>query len=314
VNKTNQKLINFTIDADHTDQRIDNYLFSKFRKVPKSLIYRMLRKGAIRVNKKRAKPEYKLQNGDLIRLPHIETEMTVTDKKPSDQAMKVLEKGILYEDEDLLVLNKPAGMASHGGSGITFGVIETMREARPQTKSLELVHRLDKDTSGCLILAKKRSILKELHELLRASNIKKKYLVLVKGKWQGGVRKVDVALIKNQLKSGERMVVADEAGKKSLTTFRPRQIFSMASLLEVDLGTGRTHQIRVHATHIGHPIAGDEKYGDKQFNSIMHKKGLKRLFLHAASLSIYLPSKEKTITVKAPLPKELNEILNTIDS
>jgi len=293
VNKTNQKLINFTIDPDHADQRIDNYLFSKFRKVPKSLIYRMLRKGAIRVNKKRAKPEYKLQTGDLIRLPHIETEMTVTDKKPSDQAMKVLEKG---------------------GSGITFGVIETMREARPQTKSLELVHRLDKDTSGCLILAKKRSILKELHELLRASNIKKKYLVLVKGKWQGGVRKVDVALIKNQLKSGERMVVADEAGKKSLTTFRPRQIFSMASLLEVDLGTGRTHQIRVHATHIGHPIAGDEKYGDKQFNSIMHKKGLKRLFLHAASLSIYLPSKEKTITVKAPLPKELNEILNTIDS
>lgn len=307
------KPLTFLVDSDHAGQRIDNFLFSKFRKIPKGLIYKIMRKGSIRVNKKRVKPEYKLVDGDEIRTPHIATEMTVTNQKPSSLSMKILEKSILYEDESIIVLNKPTGMASHGGSGINFGVIETMRAARPQNKILDLVHRLDRDTSGCLILAKKRSILKELHELMRTNKIKKKYLVLVRGKWQGVTRKINVALVKNQLQSGERMVVADEEiGKKSISTFHPRKILKSASLLEVDLGTGRTHQIRVHAAYINHHVAGDQKYGDKNFNALMHQCGLRRLFLHAASVSIYLPSKDKTFTVKAPLPKELEDVLHNI--
>lgn len=307
-----QKQQTFTIEDDHSPQRIDNYLFRQLKKVPKGLIYRLLRQKAIRVNNKRIKPEYKLQAGDIISIPNIEQETLATTSTPSQKSIDLLEKSILYEDENLIILNKPANIAAHGGSGISFGIIEIMRVARPKLKNLELVHRLDKSTSGCLILAKKRAVLKEIHELLRASKVKKKYLLLVKNKWIGGTRKVNVALSKNDIKSGERMVTADDDGKKSITIFHPKKIFKDMALLEAELCTGRTHQIRVHATHIHHPLAGDEKYGDKVFNAKMHKLGLKRLFLHAESINFFLKSSNKIINITAPIPKELQNIIAKI--
>jgi len=299
----------FTIESDHAEQRIDNFLFTKLKKVPKSLIYRLVRKGAIRVNKKRVKPEYKLQAQDIIELPNITQEVPADPGMPSNKSTRLLENNILYEDKNLIIVNKPAGIASHGGSGINFGVIEIMRAARPKLKSLELVHRLDRDTSGCLILAKKRSTLKELHELLQAGKVTKKYLLLVYGKWSGGTRKVTARLQKNSLKSGERIVTVNEDGKKALTIFHPKKIFTDTTLLEAELGTGRTHQLRVHAAHLGHPIAGDEKYGDKDFNGKMYRLGLKRLFLHAYSLSFCLPTGRQKIQITAPIPKELQKII-----
>lgn len=309
---------NLIVSEDHASQRIDNFLIRELKKVPRELIYKLLRKKAIRVNEKRIKPEYRVQPNDVISLPPTlviptpKVESITGLHGPSKQAMQTLEKNILHEDGNIIILNKPAGFASHGGSGISFGVIETMRHARPKLKNLELVHRLDRDTSGCLILAKKRSILKELHELLRQGKVKKIYTVLVKGKWRGKAQKVSAALRKNQLKSGERMVMIDANGKVAHTTFRPKKIFPQASVMEVDLGTGRTHQIRVHAAYIDHPIAGDTKYGDKAFNAFMEKKGLKRLFLHASSLQFHLPSTKQNISVNAPLPEELNRTLATL--
>ncbi|MFA6409640.1 MAG: RluA family pseudouridine synthase [Gammaproteobacteria bacterium] len=306
------------VSEDHASQRIDNFLIRELKKVPRELIYKLLRKKAIRVNEKKVKPEYRVQPGDVISLPSTlvisapKAETIAGIHGPSAQAIQTLEKNILHEDANLIILNKPAGFASHGGSGISFGVIETMRHARPKLKNLELVHRLDRDTSGCLILAKKRSILKELHELLRQNKIKKTYTVLLKGKWRGKTQKVSAALRKNQLQSGERMVMIDPNGKVAHTTFSPKQIFPQASLMEVDLGTGRTHQIRVHAAYVNYPIAGDTKYGDKAFNAFMEKKGLRRLFLHATELNFYLPSTEKNFTVSAPLPEELKRTLDAL--
>lgn len=265
----------------------------------------MLRKGAIRVNKKRVKPEYHLEANDIIKLPNLKNVGTKPPTKISDKIIEFLEQQIIYEDENLMILNKPTGFAAHGGSGINFGIIEIMRAARPKLKSLELAHRLDRETSGCLILAKKRSTLRALHQLQRENKIEKKYLLLVRGKWHGGSRKIETLLAKNKLRSGERMVEINETGKKSITTFKPVKIFANTSILEAKLGTGRTHQIRVQVTHIEHPIAGDEKYGDKKFNADMRALGLKRLFLHAEEIKFHLPDADKTIKVKAPLPAEL---------
>jgi 23S rRNA pseudouridine955/2504/2580 synthase len=211
-----------------------------------------------------------------------------------------------------LIINKPSGVASHGGSGINFGAIETIRNMFPKAKFLELAHRLDRDTSGCIIIAKKRQILIELHELLYNHQMVKTYLALVRGKWQGGTHFVDVPLLKNQLKSGERIVRISDAGKAAKTEFKLRQQFANAALLEVIIHTGRTHQIRVHASHIGYPIAGDEKYGDKEFNKIMRAAGLKRLFLHAYALNFKLPSSTKIINVKAELDPDLLQILKNM--
>jgi 23S rRNA pseudouridine955/2504/2580 synthase len=302
------------IDTDHGAQRIDNFLFNRLKGVPKSHLYKMLRKGVIRVNKKRAKADYHLNAGDKIYLPTGMTEKSeeAIEKKPHPEAIKTLEKSILFEDDNLIILNKPSGFSSHGGTGVNFGVIEIMRAARPELTGLSLVHRLDRDTSGCLILAKKRSILQELHTLIHRNKIKKTYLVLVKGKWKTGVIKVSASLLKNQVSSGERMVKVDAEGKASLTTFKPKKIFSFCSLLEADLGTGRTHQIRVHATHSGHPVAGDDKYGDRDFNKIMKNYGLKRLFLHAEHINFYLPSTKQIVNFSAPLDAELKAVLKTL--
>ncbi len=302
------------INDDNEGQRIDNFLFAKLKGVPKSRVYRIVRKGEVRVNKGRIRPDYRLKPGDIVRIPPIRVAEGGT---PQNQRLPALEKrlrkGILYEDPNLLILNKPSGVAVHGGSGVSQGVIETLRAAQPEIRFLELVHRLDRDTSGCLIIAKKRSTLRILHELLRRDGIDKRYLALVEGRWQGGKQQVDVPLRKNQLSSGERIVRVDPQGKSAVTLFKPVWRYRQATLVEVKLITGRTHQIRVHAAHIGHPVAGDEKYGNPAFNKIIRATGLSRLFLHAHSLDFKLAPDATPVRVTAPLEDELSAVLDRLE-
>jgi 23S rRNA pseudouridine955/2504/2580 synthase len=301
------------IDADRSEQRIDNFLFSQLKTIPKSRIYRALRGGEIRVNKKRVKAEYRLQGGDIIRLPPFKMVTSAPTVVRSHEFAPLL-KRIIYEDADLLVLNKPPGMAVHGGTDTSFGVIDALRQARPEIKNLELVHRLDKGTSGCLIIAKNRTALKYLHELMRESQVEKEYLCLVKGVWPaGGKRHVKVALKKNILQSGERMVRVDSSGKEAHTEFSVVETFKNCSLVKARLHTGRTHQIRVHLAHIGYPLVGDDKYGDWEFTKqLRNHTGLKRMFLHAQQISFKLPNSEKTITIEAPLDKDLSQCLQQL--
>lgn len=302
---------NFVVRDIDDGQRLDNFLIKILKGVPKSHVYRIVRKGEVRVNSKRVKPDYRLQEGDILRIPPVRLTEKV-EHKPSPTWVKTLEKRIIYEDPDLLILNKPAGLAVHGGSGINMGVIEIMRAARPKAKFLELAHRLDRDTSGCLILAKKPSILKELHALLREDGMEKRYLALVKGHWPKRVTRVDAALQKNQLRSGERIVRVDASGKLALTEFKIVERFGEATLVEATLRTGRTHQIRVHTAHQGHPIAGDDKYGDKEFNQWWYSHGKKRLFLHAKSVKFKLSPERQLIAVESPLDTELTECLEQL--
>ena len=299
------------ITATHEGQRIDNFLVTHLKGVPKSHIYRILRSGEIRVNKGRIKQTYRLQTGDIIRLPPIRVAESVTIA-PEANILQVLENHIIYQDDALLILNKPSGMAVHGGSGISFGVIEGLRVLYPKEKALELVHRLDRDTSGCLMIAKKRSMLKQLHQILREEQITKEYLALVRGQWNPRVTTVSAPLQKNVLQSGERIVRVNPEGKEAVSEFYIQQKFPIATLMRVKLVTGRTHQIRVHATHSGHPIAGDEKYGDEQFNTQLLEFKLKRLFLHAAKLTVPLP--DRPINVSAPLPAALQEVLQQLET
>jgi len=302
----------FEIDADLAGQRIDNYLRTKLKGAPKTLIYRILRKGEVRVNKKRIKPDYRLQDGDLVRVPPIRLSDEKQQAKASDNLLQLIEQSIIYEDNDLMVLNKPSGLAVHGGSGISLGLIETARQMRPNAKFLELVHRLDRDTSGCIMIAKKRSALRFLHEALRSKKITKIYQALVDGKWSARKTKVDAPLQKNELKSGERIVKAHPMGKPSLTEFKVIQRFNnIATLVEARPITGRTHQIRVHSQFAGHPIIGDDKYGTDETNNEMKQFGLKRLFLHAVELRIPLPSGGRK-TFKAPLGSELESGLKQL--
>jgi 23S rRNA pseudouridine955/2504/2580 synthase len=308
INKANH----LTVDEDSAGQRIDNFLFNKLKNIPKSRVYRMLRQGDVRVNKKRISASYKTQPNDLIRIPPFWSENQPIKNKPADSLIKLLLDAIIFEDNKILVINKPSGIAAHGGSGINFGVIETLREARPDIKNLELVHRLDRDTSGCIILAKKKSALRELHKLIRDGEVLKKYILMVRGQWKNGERIVDVPLLKNQLSSGERIVTVTQEGKESVTIFRPIKVSAQMSLIEAELKTGRTHQIRVHATHIGYPIAGDEKYGDKEFNQEMKLLGLKRLFLHAKEMRFTWSDGTK-VNLVAALDPQLKEIIQKID-
>jgi len=300
-----------SITDDMAGQRIDNFLMARLKGVPKTHIYRILRKGEVRVNKKRIKPSYKLIEHDQVRLPPLHTSTEPVVPKPGKTLVEYLANRILYEDARLLIINKPSGIPVHGGSSASLGVVEALRCIYPQS-SLELVHRLDSDTSGCLILAKKRSALRELHELFRARNIEKIYWVLTKGHWKESQLRVDAPLLKNQLSSGERIVRVNPEGKPSLTIFRQLEKFSTTSLMEATLETGRTHQIRVHARHQGHPVAGDEKYGDKILNKQLREVGLTRLFLHAYSISFVLPSTQQAITVTAPLDAVLEQCLNVM--
>lgn len=302
-----------TVSEEEAGQRIDNYLLRELKGVPKSRIYRILRKGEVRVNKGRIKPTYRLNVGDIVRIPPIRTSSKEGETKIKPGSLDWLEGRVLFEDKRVLVLNKPSGMAVHGGSGLSFGVIEALRAIRPDAPYLELVHRLDRETSGCLLIAKKRSALRRLHELMRTGGIDKRYLALLMGRWRGGARKINAPLLKNSLKSGERVVRVDPQGKAADSRFIPRQIMQRASLVEVELGTGRTHQIRVHAAHVDHPIAGDTKYGDETFNGALRERGLKRLFLHAYRLSFTLGDDEKPITIEAPLDGELQQLVDRLN-
>lgn len=281
------------IGPEAAGQRIDNFLRTQLKGVPKTLIYRILRKGEVRVNKGRIKPEYKLQAGDLVRVPPLRLAERDEPAPLAQGLLERLEAAIVHEDKALILLNKPAGIAVHGGSGLSHGVIEALRQLRqlrPEAKDLELVHRLDRDTSGLLMIAKKRSMLRHLHEALRGDGVDKRYLALVRGFWPAARKQVSAPLQKNTLRSGERMVEVDEEGREALTLFRVlRRFGDFATLVEAKPVTGRTHQIRVHARHAGHPIAGDAKYGDEEFTREIRALGGKRLFLHAYSLVVPLP-------------------------
>lgn len=300
------------VSNNFIDQRIDNFLMTRLKGMPKSHLYRLLRKGEVRVNKKRIAPSYRLQEDDEIRIPPIRIEEKSALPKPSPYWMTQLKNRILLEDDYFLIINKPSGIPVHGGSKTPLGVIEILRMMYPQFPHLELAHRLDADTSGCLILAKKRSILRQIHELLRENKVKKIYHALTLGHWQPKELKVNVPLQKNILSSGERIVRVDQEGKDSTTHFKVVENFKEASLVTARLLTGRTHQIRVHTQYQNHPIAGDEKYGDKTFNKKMRQMGLKRLFLHASEVSFKLPEEDEIISVFAPLDDDLEQICTTL--
>ncbi|MFO7477621.1 MAG: 23S rRNA pseudouridine(955/2504/2580) synthase RluC [Methyloceanibacter sp.] len=301
------------ISDDAAGQRLDNFLLARLKGVPKSHVYRLLRKGEVRVNKGRAKPEYRLEAGDVVRLPPVRRPEPGTTPPRGRAAGVRLETQILHEDDRLIVLDKPSGIAVHGGSGLSHGVIEALRAARPDAPYLELVHRLDRETSGCLLIAKRRSMLRALHELLREGRVEKRYLALVKGRWELGQVRLEDRLRKS-IRGGERVVTVDEGGKTAASIFRPVEIGSAASLLEVRIMTGRTHQIRVQAAEAGHPLAGDERYGDREYNRKMKALGLDRLFLHAASVGWEDPVSGEWRVFSAPLPEDLREVLSRLET
>ncbi|MBI2379184.1 MAG: 23S rRNA pseudouridine(955/2504/2580) synthase RluC [Gammaproteobacteria bacterium] len=302
------------IDESRAGQRIDNFLICELKGVPKTRVYRILRKGEVRVNKGRVGPDYKLAAGDVVRVPPIRVAEETEGPNPQLAKVRQLEDCIVYEDEGLIVLNKPSGLAVHGGSGLSFGAIEGLRALRPKAKFLELVHRLDRDTSGLLLVAKKRAILLALQEQLKDKTLRKTYWCLVKGKWPAALKDVTVALQKNELKSGERVVRVSKDGKPAHTQFRVLRRFKDCSLVEASPLTGRTHQIRVHAQYAGHPIIGDTKYGDPELNQLMAGKGIARLFLHAAALSFRLPGQPKPLELKAEPEAELLRAMEALDA
>jgi 23S rRNA pseudouridine955/2504/2580 synthase len=302
----------FEVTEDEAGQRLDNYLHKRLGGLPRSRVFRIIRKGEVRVNGKRASPETRVVLADKVRVPpvHVAPPEPKT-ARPSSALNERIARSIIHEDERLMVIDKPAGVAVHGGSGVSFGVIETLRALRPE-ETLELVHRLDRDTSGCLLIAKRGSTLRSLHALLREDGFEKRYLVLVKGPWDLGEKRIDVPLRTDTRVGGERTVKVAEGGKPSVSRFRPVQFFGrIATLLEVMLETGRTHQIRVHAAHAGHPVAGDEKYGDPAFNESMRGLGLKRMFLHAHSVSFDWPEGGQ-FSINTPLPPDLGTLIDQL--
>ena len=304
VTTTTAKVEFVEVSDGFAGQRIDNFLINHLKGTPKTLVYRILRKGEVRVNKGRIKPDYRLQAGDLIRIPPLRLPPPDSPPQVARPLLERLEAAIVYEDKYMLVVNKPPGIAVHGGSGLQFGIIEAFRQLRPQCNELELVHRLDRDTSGLLMLAKKRSQLRRLHAALRDGTIDKGYMALVAGDWPTSRKQVSAPLLRSNLRSGERMVEVNPEGKESLTKFRVLQRFgTFATLVEASPVTGRTHQIRVHALHAGHPIAGDNKYGDDDFSRAIRELGGKRLFLHAHSLRI--PQEDKAPLEITALPDEM---------
>ncbi|MEH6582157.1 MAG: 23S rRNA pseudouridine(955/2504/2580) synthase RluC [Halioglobus sp.] len=301
-----------TIEADFAGQRLDNYLLRELKGVPKTRIYRALRKGEVRVNKGRVKADYRLQPGDVVRIPPVhQAEKAAPAVVPHYWADQI-ERSVLYEDKGLLVLNKPSGLAVHGGSGLNFGLIETLRQMRPQERYLELVHRLDRDTSGCILIARKPAVLRELHRQLREKHMDKRYLGLVRGTWPRSCRVIDAPLEKNVVQSGERMVRVSAEGKRSITEFSVVERFQGATLIEARPITGRTHQIRVHAKHAGFPLVGDDKYSDDKTAGLCRELGLKRLFLHARSLSFLLPENKERTQVEASMDQQLELTLQKL--
>lgn len=315
---SNSKVHFVEVDAEHAGQRLDNFLITRLKGVPKTMIYRIIRKGEVRINKGRVKQTTRLVKGDLIRIPPIR----MTEKVAPDVQAKrynFLNKAVLFEDDALLVLNKPAGMAVHAGSGIKIGIIEALRAVRTDIHYLELAHRLDRQTSGCLVLAKKSSALKALNEDFKNNSLKnkrldKRYLSLLKGRWQFGERRVTKNLNTNAKRHSERHVIVDANGSYASSIFKPISIADQASLLEVKLLTGRTHQVRVHALSEDHPVAGDERYGDLSFNKMLKQEhNLSRLFLHAAQLGFVHPISQQKLKIAAPLPDDLVSVLTSLN-
>ena len=301
-----------TIGEEDAGQRIDNYLLRLLKGVPKSHVYRVLRSGEVRVNRGRVDQTYRLAQGDVVRVPPVRLPQRVERRVPG------AEFKILLEDEHLLVIDKPAGVAVHGGSGVSFGVIEQLRAARPQAKFLELVHRLDRETSGILMLAKKRSALTSLHQQMRDGTTDKRYLVLVHGDWRNARQHVRLPLFKYPGADGERRVRVQADGMPSHTVFTLLRKYGAFALLEAELKTGRTHQIRVHLASSGFPIAGDDKYGDFALNKRLQKAGsepgvLKRMFLHAHQLTFAHPGSGESVTLNAPLPAECRLFLQSLE-
>lgn len=301
-----------TVDEHSDGQRLDNFLLARLKGVPKSWVYRVLRRGEVRVNKGRCKPASRLHSGDVVRIPPLRI-APAEAVEPPKFATKEIVNSIIYEDALVLAVNKPSGMAVHGGSGLAFGVIEALRSARPTAPFLELVHRLDRDTSGCLLIAKKRSALTALQELLRGGRIEKRYLALLAGRIRKGAWRTDLPLRKNTLQGGERIVRVDPTGKPAATRFRVLRRFADATLVEAELETGRTHQIRVHALATGHPIVGDPKYADDAAREIARRIGLSRLFLHATSLRFDWTGARGGMTLEAPMPPELVAVIEKLD-
>jgi 23S rRNA pseudouridine955/2504/2580 synthase len=318
MNDLSKDAVNWlAVGEDGQGQRIDNYLVKILKGVPKSHIYRILRSGEVRVNRRKVGPEARLAVGDELRIPPIRAPAPV--RKPGAEVMgRVAVPPILYEDDALIVLDKPAGLAVHGGSGISFGVIERLRHARPDAAFLELVHRLDRDTSGALVIAKKRSALTGLHAQLRDGAIDKRYCVLVRGKWRDALRAVELSLTSYVTGEGERRVRVDSAGRLARTVFRRVKTWPQAdppvALLEAELETGRTHQIRVHLTHLGFPLAGDDKYGDFAWNKALARQGLKRMFLHAHRIRFTHPVDGREVVVEAPLAPDLAAFVARLDA
>jgi 23S rRNA pseudouridine955/2504/2580 synthase len=297
------------VDGDAAGQRVDNFLFGQLKGVPKSHVYRILRTGQVRINGGRIRAEYKLAAGDVIRVPPVRSAAVAEEKPSRFWGSTKLEHRILYEDDHLLALNKPAGMSVHGGSGGNFGVIEGLRAMRPEARFLELVHRLDRDTTGCLLIAKRRAALRDLHRQFRGDDVEKSYIALLSGNWARKAAVVDVPLLKNVLQGGERFVRVSRQGKEAVTEFRRLQRFADATLVEAMPVTGRTHQIRVHAKSLGHPLAGDERYGEEEANRRFRRLGLKRLFLHSASLTFHHPETGRALRIDAPLEPDLADFL-----
>lgn len=298
---------------EYEGQRVDNFLIARLKSVPKSKIYNILRKGEVRVNKKRTLPSYRLKSGDQLRLPPLVLQDKGKAVPPSEVTCELLQKRILYEDDHILVVNKPAGMSVHVGSTVRIGVIEAIRHLYPKLPHIELAHRLDSETSGCLVLAKKKKILRELHELLRAGKMNKIYWALTQGKWHKHEFQVNLPLHKQFKAGGKHVVQVQKDGKSSLTVFSPLKSYKQATLVEAKLFTGRTHQIRVHAAYHKHPIAGDDRYGSSDFNKLARGLGLRRMFLHARMINFTLPSLNQHFKVVAPLDPELETILKAFD-
>ena len=302
-----------TISAAQAGQRIDNFLLKHLKGVPKSHVYRLLRSGQVRVNSGRKKPHYKLCANDILRLPPVRISENQNNPVP-EAVIQLLKDAIIFEDDNIIAINKPSGIAVHKGSGLSFGVIEAFRQIDPE-QPLELVHRLDRETSGCLLLAKNRQVLAQLHEMLRHETVihmEKTYLALLDGVWTQGRKTVDAGISKIK-RGGEHLMQIDDNGDRALSHFEPVEIFEHAprpcSLMQITIDTGRTHQIRVHAQHCGHAILGDSKYGDKEANRVFRESGLKRLFLHAKRLYLPLPD---PITLNAPLSDELQRLLQKL--
>jgi 23S rRNA pseudouridine955/2504/2580 synthase len=298
------------IDDERAGQRIDNFLLRVCKGVPKSHVYRILRSGEVRANGKRIDPSYRLVAGDEIRIPPIRIAVNESAAAgvPVGKPFRVI-----YEDDAILVLDKPAGTAVHGGSGVSYGVIEQLRRQRPQAKLLELAHRLDRETSGLLLIAKKRSALTSLHDMFRDGAMRKTYLTLVEGRWLNSLQHVKLPLTKYLTEAGERRVSVDQLGKPAHSIVRLLRRWENFSLLEVELKTGRTHQIRVHLAHLGFPLAGDDKYGDFSLNKDLAKAGLKRMFLHAARLTMSLPLSDTPLLLEAPLPADLKAFVDRLN-